>query len=128
METTIKTLKDATVNIQFEHYVVSKYYSNIVGGPELETGVLKIKNNTVRVGTYKGCDANLELDNDNLAKLQMFIKKTEQASKEKELSRYGSEFKNAKPNDYINSGFGYKCKKKDFFKAQKMGFDGIENL
>jgi hypothetical protein len=37
-------------------------------------------------------------------------------------------FENAKPDDMVNSGYGYMVKKKDYAKAQRMGFDGIENI
>ena len=45
---------------------------------------------------------------------------------EKERKEWQAVFDAAKPNDLINSGYGYMIRKKDYHLAQKYGYDGIE--
>lgn len=54
--------------------------------------------------------------------------KQETARREKAQAAQKAAFDAAGPNDLVATDFGYAVEKKNYHKAQKAGFDGIENL
>lgn len=48
--------------------------------------------------------------------------------KTKDNAKRQADFDAAGPNDFVDSGFGYSVKKKDYNRSQKLGYDGIELL
>ena len=70
MKTTIKTIKGATVNVEFKN---KKYNTEIVRGPKFKKDYLNIFFGKVCVGSYKNQPAELILDIENTKKLQILI-------------------------------------------------------